>query len=149
MTVNSQNSQTIPIPLPDNPEKTGALTSLLRALEANGLCIVHQAVIVETQNRNTYRLIAELIQPPDPVRGQVRPSPAKNGKAPVKKSSVGQPNVYTDPATGEEFSNHRLKTRLARGIFALGQQFSHQGEGLLEVYRDPATNKLQLRKVEV
>jgi hypothetical protein len=142
MTVNSQNSQTIPIPLPDNPEKTGTLTSLLRALEANGLCIVHQAVIVETDNRNTYRLIEELIQPPESVQ------PAKNGKTPVKKRSFVNSNVYTDPATGEEYSNHRLKTKLTRGNFALGQQFSHQGEGLLEVYRDLATNKLQLRKVE-
>jgi hypothetical protein len=110
MTVNSQNSQTIPIPLPDNP--------------------------------NTYRLIEELIRPPKPVQ------PAKNGKAPAKRSAINS-NVYTDAVTGEEYSNHRLRTNLTRKNFALGQQFSHQGQGLLEVYRDSATNKLQLRKVEV
>lgn len=133
-------TQTIPIPLPENPEATAALTNFLRALEATGHCKVYQAVIVETGNSNAYRLIADLINPPDP---EPIVKPEKNGHS-AEEAPVA--NVYTDPQTGTPYTVGEIRQALRFKRVALGQQFTHKGKGRVEVY-ETEEGKYALRKV--
>lgn len=134
-------NHTIPIPLPENPEASGTLTRLLQAMEANGLCVVKQAVIVETESWNTYRLIEEVLTPPEPILAEEE---EKNGQK--NKATHANENVYKDPDTNETYSKSKMAAMLRFRNVAIGKYFRHQGEGLMVVF-ETDEGKLALRKV--
>lgn len=130
---------TIPIPLPENPEASGTLTRLLQAMEANGLCVVKQAVIVETESYNTYRLIDEILTQPKPSE-----KPPENGNA----NGQARRNVYFDLETGKEIHAVAMASALKKAKYPEGKRFTHTGVGLMEVALNADENIFFLRKVQ-
>lgn len=128
-------TQTIPIPLPDDPAH---LTTLLMTLEKNGLCQVQSAYIVTTTNPTTATLLRNLIAPPK--KAEPKPQPTE------EPEREPEHNTYTDPSTGETYTRQKMGASLRFEKFEPGHRF-HNGDGFLEVFRNKA-GKLKLRKVE-
>lgn len=141
-------SHTIPIPLPENPEASGTLTRLLQAMEANGLCVVKQAVIVETESWNTYRLIEEMLMPPEPEPKQapvVVRVPLANGDSDPDSAN----NEYRIVKTNQIITVGKLRQDLRFKRLEVGTQLmktTKNGEALMEVFVSEE-GKYALRKV--
>lgn len=135
-------NHTIPIPLPENPEASGTLTRLLQAMEANGLCVVKQAVIVETESWNTYRLIEEVLTPPEPATEDPTQQ-EKNGHANGHKR-----NVYHDPETGKDIHPVAMAAALKKATYPEGKRFTHTGKGQVEVALNAEESTFFPKKVQ-
>lgn len=145
-------NHTIPIPLPENPEASGTLTRLLQAIKANGLCVVKQAVIVETESWNTYRLIEEVLAPPEPEIKQtpvVVRVPLPNGENGTHAN--GQENEYRIVATGQAITVGKLRQDLRFKRIEVGTQLlktTKNGEAVMEVFVSE-DGEYALRKTDV
>lgn len=124
---------TIPVPLTGTPEATGSLTALLKAMEANGLCTVQQAVMVTTPNAQVATLISSLL---------TSPKPTPNGK-----DEKPRRNVYHDPETGEDIHAVAMAHALKKANYPKGKRFTHAGKGTVEVAFNEEEDKFFLRKV--
>lgn len=125
---------TIPVPLPDTPEKSAPFTAMLKNMETLGLIQVTQAVIVTTPNATAATLIRSLLTSPAPQLPEGDEKPKRN--------------VYRDLETDEEFTAQAMGRKLNKSFFEVGKRFSHHGNGLLEVVYDFENDKQFLRKVQ-
>lgn len=108
----------IPVPLPDAPEKSAPLTAMLKNMEALGLVQVSQAVIVTTPNAQLATLLRGLVAP-------AQEAPPELGKP--------RRNVYHDPETGEDIHAVAMAHALKKANYPKGKRFTHAGKGTVEV----------------
>lgn len=126
----------IPVPLPEAPEKSASLTAMLQHMEALGLVTVAPAMIVTTPNAQVASLLRGLITPPKPA------------KATPEGDEKPKRNVYHDPETGEDIHAVAMAARLKKGSYPVGKRFSSRGKGLVEVDEDLEKDTFFLRKVQ-
>lgn len=126
----------IPVPLPEAPEKSASLTAMLQHMEALGLVTVAPAMIVTTPNAQVASLLRGLITPPKPA------------KAPPEGDEKPKRNVYHDPETGEDIHAVAMAARLKKEHYNVGKRFSSRGKGLVEVAFNRDSNSYFLQRVQ-